>query len=102
MTTLVVGGGIGGLTAAFELRRRGEAVVLIDAGDAPGGVMRTHASGGFTFEDGPSSIQGTSEPFRALVRDVGLESELQPCTAAAARRYFVHRGRWVELAPPPK
>jgi NADPH-dependent glutamate synthase beta subunit-like oxidoreductase len=37
---LVVGAGPSGLSAAYHLRRRGHAVVIRDAGRAPGGMMR--------------------------------------------------------------
>ena len=36
----VIGGGPGGLAAAYQLRRMGHAVSLIDAGEALGGMMR--------------------------------------------------------------
>ncbi|HYA00189.1 MAG TPA: NAD(P)-binding protein [Candidatus Binatia bacterium] len=37
---LVVGAGPSGLSAAYQLRRRGHQVVIRDAGSAPGGMMR--------------------------------------------------------------
>ena len=38
---VVVGAGIGGLSAAIELAARGHAVVVIERGSAVGGKMRT-------------------------------------------------------------
>jgi 2-oxoacid:acceptor oxidoreductase delta subunit (pyruvate/2-ketoisovalerate family) len=39
-TVLVVGAGPSGLSAAYHLRRMGHAVVVIEAGEKPGGMMR--------------------------------------------------------------
>ena len=44
---VVVGGGMAGLTCALDLREAGADVVVIEAGDRPGGRVRT-----VTFEDG--------------------------------------------------
>ncbi|WP_343956567.1 FAD-dependent oxidoreductase, partial [Nesterenkonia xinjiangensis] len=42
----VVGGGIAGLVAAWDLVRGGCAVTLLEAGPRPGGAIGTHRLGG--------------------------------------------------------
>ncbi len=49
----VVGGGIGGLTAAHELAERGIDVTVLEAGERFGGKARS-----MPIEDGPASLQG--------------------------------------------
>lgn len=99
---LVIGAGISGLSAAFELLRRGREVVVADAGGTAGGVLRTFRGSGYLFEDGPNTVQGSAAPFLSLVSDLDLGSELLPCAAAASRRSFVAGGRMKDVpASPP-
>jgi len=53
--SIVIGGGLGGLTAALRLRRaRPDAnVAVVEAEPAPGGALRTVRSNGFVCELGP-------------------------------------------------
>ena len=53
---MVVGAGIAGLTAAFELAHRGLPVVVVEAGSAPGGKMRRLEFGGRSFDAGPTVL----------------------------------------------
>lgn len=50
----VIGGGLGGLSAAINLARRGVAVELFDNGREPGGKAGSIKRGGYRFDTGPS------------------------------------------------
>ncbi len=89
---LVIGGGIGGLSAAFELERAGVDVLIIDKRATPGGVMQTHASGGYLFEDGPNSIAGSAQPFNELTQDLGLSARIVPSRPEAKVRFLYDHG----------
>ena len=52
----VIGGGITGLTAAFNLQQRGFPVTLYEASDRVGGVIRTVLEDGYLAECGPNTI----------------------------------------------
>lgn len=56
LPTLVLGGGMAGLLAAWHLRRRGEPVEVWEAGDTPGGWARTVTWEGGFAELGPQSL----------------------------------------------
>ena len=43
----IVGGGIAGLAAAYELRQRGHSVVVLEAGSRAGGVITTERTDGW-------------------------------------------------------
>jgi oxygen-dependent protoporphyrinogen oxidase len=88
----VIGGGIAGLTAAFELRRAGREVLLFEAAAEPGGNVRTAARDGFLLERGPHSFLGSADRLFELAASLGLEDRLAPARAAAARRYIVRDG----------
>lgn len=51
---IVVGAGIGGLTAALTLASRGMAVTVLEKADHPGGKMREVAVGGARLDAGPT------------------------------------------------
>ncbi len=98
---LVVGAGVSGLAAARALRRAGVETAVVEAGEAPGGTLRTAARDGFLAELGPNTVMASPE-MEALAADAGAEGDLVPASPAAKRRYVVHRGRPVPLpASPP-
>ena len=92
----VVGAGAAGLAAALELRSRGADVALLDAGDAPGGVMRSEAAGGFLFERGPNALL-VKPAALAFLRRHGLEGALIPAGPEARLRQLLHGGRLVKV-----
>ena len=49
---LVIGAGPAGLTAAYELRRKGESCIIIEADDVVGGISRTVVRNGWRFDIG--------------------------------------------------
>jgi len=55
---VVVGAGIGGLTAAALLARRGYQVLVLDQALVPGGCASTFKRRGFTFDVGATQVAG--------------------------------------------
>ena len=53
---IIVGGGITGLAAAFELSLRGVPFQLLEASPRAGGLIHTEHADGFTIEAGPDSL----------------------------------------------
>lgn len=51
---VVVGAGVGGLTAALELAQSGQDVTLVEAASAPGGKVREVHPGGRAMDAGPT------------------------------------------------
>lgn len=83
MTTLVLGGGISGLLAAWKLQRRGEAVEVWEAQDAPGGWVRTLPWDGGYLERGPQGVLvAPDSAAERLFRDLSLETH---CPGHGAR-----------------
>ena len=73
--TIVVGAGLSGLAAAHALARRGEDVLVLEASERPGGVVRTERSGGFLLEAGPNTVRPSAELW-GLIDELGLSSEV--------------------------
>ena len=55
---LVVGAGIGGLTAAALLAKRGYRVCVFEQAMVPGGCASTFRRRGFTFDVGATQVAG--------------------------------------------
>lgn len=90
-TVAVVGAGITGLVAAYELRRRGLHVTLYEASGQTGGAIRTSHTDGFLAEHGPNSFV-TSGPVEALLAQLDLHEEVVVANPQANRRYIVRDG----------
>ncbi len=86
--TIVIGAGLAGLAAAFELHLAAQNVVVLEASDRPGGVVGSRAVGGFVFERGPHSVLAGAAHFRQLVEDLGLSSRLVRADPASHTRWL--------------
>ncbi len=74
MTAAVIGGGIAGLMAAYELTKVGERPYLVDPGPL-GGVIRSSLHNGYTLELGPNVLVERPE-IKALIAELGLQSSV--------------------------
>lgn len=82
---IVVGGGIAGLTAAWELARAGWDVTLLEAADRLGGKIRTEAFAGVDLDLGPDAFLARRPEASDLCAELGLAGELvAPATTAAS------------------
>ena len=90
----IVGGGIAGLAAAFELQRRGVTPAVFEATDRPGGVITTDRVDGWVIDGGPDAMLVQKPGALALCRELGLEprlvSTLTPRTAYVLREGRLH------------
>src|SRR4051812_13020899 len=53
---VVIGAGLGGLSAACHLAGAGHAVTVLEAGTEPGGRAGTASDGGYRFDTGPTVL----------------------------------------------
>jgi oxygen-dependent protoporphyrinogen oxidase len=98
----VVGGGVAGLSAAYRLKQRGVRVVVYEADDRIGGVVRTERREGYIADLGPSSIAAVSPELRTLLGELGLEASLVPAASAARTRYIVKKKKLRPLPVAPQ
>jgi len=100
MLTAIIGGGISGLTCAFELQRRGHRVLLLEQSTRTGGVIASVEQDGFLFELGPQSFL-SGEALLKLISALGIGQDLQRGDPRAAR-YILLGGklRRLPMAPP--
>lgn len=75
---VVVGAGIAGLAAAYELQRRGLQVRVVDAAARAGGVITTERFDGWVVDGGPDSLLVQKPAAVALCRELGIAERLVP------------------------
>jgi oxygen-dependent protoporphyrinogen oxidase len=95
----IIGGGLSGLSTAYELTRRGhEDFVVYESSSRLGGIVETHREAGFIIECGADSWV-TEKPWaRDLAVELGLEAEIIPSEDAHRRTYLLYGDR---LTPMP-
>ena len=90
----IVGGGITGLAAAYELQRRGCSVRVLEAGERAGGVIRTERFDGWVVDCGPDALLAQKPAGVGLCRELGIADRLittlQPRTAYVLRDDRLH------------
>jgi len=75
---VVVGGGISGLTFAFEAARAGRKVLVLEREARPGGCLATHRAGsGYWFELGAHTCYNSYVGFTEVLEACGLRGEVQ-------------------------
>ncbi|NJO78675.1 MAG: FAD-dependent oxidoreductase [Cyanobacteria bacterium RM1_2_2] len=77
---IVIGSGIGGLTAAALLARYGKKVIVCESHAIPGGAAHSFSRQGFHFDSGPSFYCGLSDahslnPLRQVLDAIGEQVE---------------------------
>src|SRR5262249_49119208 len=93
---IVLGAGLAGLCAAYELQNLGHHLTIVEAQSRPGGRVRTlrqpFAPGVYT-EAGAESIPGAHNLTQGYAREFGLK--LVPFSVPGTRTFFYVRGQRV-------
>lgn len=97
----IIGAGITGLTAAFNLKRQGLAVTVYEASGRVGGVIQSLRQDGYLAEFGPNTLLETSPKIAQLIRDAGLQSRRLDPDPKAGARYVVRYGRPIAMPGSP-
>jgi oxygen-dependent protoporphyrinogen oxidase len=91
---VVVGGGISGLTAAYDLTRAGKRVCLVEQRPRLGGWIHTEHTDGLTIEAGPDALLMQKPAAGQLCEELGLP--LVP-TRRPRTAYVLRDGRLIPL-----
>jgi oxygen-dependent protoporphyrinogen oxidase len=94
---VIVGAGVSGLSAAYELRKRKRSVIVLERERRPGGIIVTERVGEFIVDGGPDSLLVQKPSAVALCNEIGLGDRMVP--TKLPRTAFVLRGG--ELHPLP-
>ena len=75
---IVVGGGVAGLTAGYELKKAGCQVTVLEAKDIPGGRMAEKMEGSFMKYTGATGLFRFYQDMWELIDELGLTDRLMP------------------------
>ena len=90
---VVAGAGISGLALAFELRRLGVPVLVLESEGRAGGKIGSDHRESYLCERGPASYLDRSGSVAALAKALGIENRVVVASAAAERRLVAAKGR---------
>ena len=94
---VVIGGGIAGLSTAYELARRGVMPVVLERASRSGGVILSEEVDGFTIDAGPDSLLVQKPDGIKLCEELGLGSQLVP--TKPPRLAYIQRGGRLHALP---
>jgi protoporphyrinogen/coproporphyrinogen III oxidase len=88
----VIGGGMAGMSAAYRLHQAGLEPTVFERNDRVGGRIWTIEKGGYLMDLGAAVYLGTYREAIALIREIGLGTELRelPAIGAMPRQGTVH------------
>ncbi|MCE7989765.1 MAG: protoporphyrinogen oxidase [Caldilinea sp. CFX5] len=87
---LVVGGGIAGLSAAWQLQQLGIPYTLLDAAPRLGGMIQTATFDGFVAEGGPETFITRKPELWQLALQLGLQERMEPITSETSGAAVLH------------
>ncbi|MEE4330051.1 MAG: protoporphyrinogen oxidase [Wenzhouxiangella sp.] len=94
--TLVIGAGASGLATAHELSRAGKRVTVLEAGDQPGGNIRTHRDDEWQIEIGPNTLM-VKPPLFELLEELDLTDQAIFAGEAGRKRYIAQGQQMVPI-----
>ncbi len=102
MRVAVIGGGIAGLAAAFELEKARAAgadveYTLFESRERLGGSLASETVNGVVLERGPDSFLSEKPAGAELCRELGLTDQLTPSDDGNRKTYIVVKNRLVPL-----
>lgn len=89
----IIGGGVSGLACAFDLKRRGYRVVVLERQKLAGGNAVSERRDGFLMEHGPSTMNAHVPAANAVSRELGLDGERRELGEGIRKRYLVANGQ---------
>ena len=83
---VVIGAGLTGLSTAFNLKKMGRDVLVLEKQNRIGGQIATHNEEGFTFESGPNTGVVSFPEVTELFRDLEGRCQMEAARESSKRR----------------
>lgn len=100
---VIIGGGITGLTAAYELQKKSREqnvpieLTLIEKANRPGGVFLTEKVNGFLIEGGPDSFEMYKPAPLELAQELGIGEDVISANEELHRNFIFVKGKLQEI-----
>jgi oxygen-dependent protoporphyrinogen oxidase len=94
---VVIGGGISGLSCAYDLTRAGVDCTILEKRNRPGGVIETRLWENCLIDCGPDSFISLKPEALELIKDVGLEADVIGSHDHQRTTYILKKGKLVRL-----
>lgn len=95
----ILGGGISGLAAAYELHKAGKDFVLLEADSHLGGKIKSQKIDGFQLEMGPNTVLINNGEIKNLIDELGLSEQIILPDEEAVKNRFVIKNGQIEQIP---
>ncbi len=95
---IILGGGISGLVAAYSKHKKGKEVLLLEANNRLGGVVKTITKNDYRLEQGPNSIL-TNVELSQLIEELGLTNKVRKNEDVASKRYLLYKDMPLKMTP---
>ncbi len=93
----IIGGGIAGLSAAYDLSRAGVESILFEKRPRLGGVIETQNWEHCVFDTGPDSFISQKPELLTLIKELGMGDEVIGSNDHQRTTYIVKKGRLIAL-----
>jgi oxygen-dependent protoporphyrinogen oxidase len=97
MKTVIIGGGISGLSAAYYLSKAGIRPTLIEKTDRLGGIVKTEFAHGCILEGGPDSFMAAKPWLMELIRELGMADKVINSNDHLRKTYILKKGKLIPL-----
>jgi oxygen-dependent protoporphyrinogen oxidase len=94
---LLLGGGIAGLSAAWQLQQAGVHTTLVEAAPQLGGMIQTAYFDGFVAEGGPETFITRKPELWTLALELGLQERMEPLTSETSGAAVLHNNQVMPL-----
>lgn len=95
--TLIIGGGISGLSAAYYLSKAGVHPTLLERAPRTGGVIQTIIEQGCILEEGPDGFMAAKPWAMNLIKELGLADQIIGSNDHSRVTYIVRHGKLIPM-----
>ena len=94
INTVIIGGGISGLSTGHFLKKKGVDFVIIESNKKTGGVINSVKKNGFIYENGPNTILNNNSSISKILKEYKLSDKIiKPNKKISSNRYVFHNGK---------
>ena len=92
---VIIGGGISGLTAAYQLNNNSNEFILLESADKTGGVIETIHEKKYTFENGPNTFLLNDKRIYNIFKKLNLK--IQDASPNSKNRYVLKNKKCIKV-----